>query len=63
MTLKTELNLLTLETELEPSFCEKRQKNPNQETVLGNRGLLNVLNDTKFILNDQGGPSYFLGPI
>ena len=39
------------------------KKSPNQETGLGNRGHLKVLNDTKFILNDQAGPSCFLGLI
>ena len=37
---------------LEPSCCKKRQKSPNQETGLGNRGRLKVLNDTNLILND-----------
>ena len=36
---------------LEPSCCKKWQKSPNQETGLGNRGRLKVLNDTKFVLN------------
>ena len=34
---------------LEPSCCKKRQKSPNQETGLENRGRLKVLNDTKLI--------------
>ena len=38
--------------QLELSCCKKRQKSPNQETGLGNRGHLKVLNDTKLILND-----------
>ena len=29
------------------------KKSPNQETGLGNRGLLKVLNDTKFVLNEH----------
>ena len=33
---------------LELSFCKKRQKSPNQETGLGNRGRLKVLKDTIF---------------
>ena len=37
---------------LEPVCCKKRQKSPNQETGLGNRGTLEALNDTKVILND-----------
>ena len=37
---------------LEPSCCKKWQKSPNQETCLGNRGHLKVVNDTKLILND-----------
>ena len=36
---------------LELPCCKKRQKSPNQETGLGNRGHLKVLNDTKLILN------------
>ena len=28
------------------------KKSPNQETDLGNRGCLKVLNDTKLVLND-----------
>ena len=38
--------------ELEPSCRKKRQKSPNQETGLGNRGCLKVLIVTKLILND-----------
>ena len=38
--------------QLELSCCKKRQKSPNQETGLGNRGHLKVLNDTKLILNE-----------
>ena len=37
---------------LELSCCKKRQKRPNQETGLGNRGRLKVLNDTKLFLNE-----------
>jgi hypothetical protein len=37
---------------VEPSCCKKRQKRPNQETGLRNRGRLKVLNDTKLILSD-----------
>ena len=33
---------------LELSCCKKRQKSPNQETSLGNRGYRKVLNDTKW---------------
>ena len=32
---------------VELSCCKKWQKSPNQETGLGNRGHLKVLNDTK----------------
>ena len=35
---------------VEPSCCKKRQKSPNQETGLGNRGRMNALNNTKLIL-------------
>jgi hypothetical protein len=45
---------------LEPSCCKKRQKSPNQETDLGNREHLKVLNDTKLVLND---PLNHLGSI
>ena len=38
---------------LEPFCWKRRQKNPNQETGLGNRGVLKILNDTKLILNDS----------
>ena len=41
----------------EPSCCKKQQKSPGQETGLGNRGRLKVLNDTKLILKDQRGHS------
>ena len=37
---------------LKPVCCKKRQKTPNQETGLGNRGPLEALNGTKLILND-----------
>ena len=41
---------------LELSCCKKQQKkSPNQETGVGNRGLLEALNDTKLILNDLRG--------
>ena len=36
---------------LEPVCCKKRQKSPNQETGLGNKGHLKVMNDTKLVLN------------
>ena len=35
------------------SCCKKRQKSPNQETGLGNRGHLKVMNDTKLVLNEH----------
>ena len=38
---------------LEPSYCKKWQKSPNQETGLGTRERLKVLNDTKLVLNDH----------
>ena len=38
---------------MEPSYCKKRQKSPNQETGLGNRGRLKVLYDTKLVLNEH----------
>ena len=38
---------------LEPVCCKKRQKSPNQETGLGNRGTLEALIDTKLILNEH----------
>ena len=37
---------------LERVCCKKKQKSPNQETGLGNRGIQEALNDTKLILND-----------
>ena len=37
--------------DLEPYYCKKWQKSPEQEFVSGNRGRLKVLNDTKLILN------------
>ena len=37
---------------LEPVCCKKQQKNPNQETVLENKGPLKAVNDTKSNLND-----------
>ena len=36
---------------LEHSCCKKWQKSPGQDTGLGNKGRLMVLNDTKLILN------------
>ena len=42
---------------LEPSCCKKRQKSSNQETGLGKRGRLKVLNDTKMIINYSSGNS------
>ena len=39
---------------VELSCCKR---SPNKETVLGNRGHMRVLNDTKLILNDQRGHS------
>ena len=40
---------------LEPSCCKKRQKkSPGQETGLGNRERMKVLNDTKLVLNEYG---------
>ena len=39
---------------LEPVCSKKRQKSPNQEIGLGNRGPLDSLNGTKLILNDEG---------
>ena len=38
---------------LELSCCKKRQKSPEQETSLRNRGCLKVLNDAKLFLNDS----------
>ena len=38
---------------LEQSGVRSSKKSPGQETGLGNRGRLKVLNDTKFILNDD----------
>ena len=40
---------------LELVCCKKQQKSPNQETGLENRGPLEALNNTKMILNDEGG--------
>ena len=37
------------------SCCKKWQKSLNQETGLGNRGHLKVLNNTKLVLNDHLG--------
>ena len=47
------LHDLFLKLQLELSCCENRQKIPNQETGLGNRGRLKVLNDTKLVLNEH----------
>ena len=41
------------EFSLELSCCKKQQKSPNQETGLGNRRHLKVLNDTKLVLNEH----------
>ena len=41
---------------LEPVCCKKRQKSPNQETGLGNRGHLKVLKNTKLILIEHERP-------
>ena len=39
---------------LEPFCCKKQQKrSPIQETGLGNRERLKVLNDTKLVLNEH----------
>ena len=38
---------------LEQSCCKKRQKSPGQETGLGNRGRLKVLNDANLVLNER----------
>ena len=38
---------------IEPSCYKKQQKSPGQETGLGNRGRLKVLNDTKLVLNEH----------
>ena len=50
--LEKKLATLVQHQALEPVCCKKRQKSPNQETGLGNRGPLEILNDTKLILND-----------
>ena len=47
------LRFQILTKELEPSCYKKRQKSPSQKTGLGNRGRLNVLNDTKLVLNEH----------
>ena len=41
---------------LEPVCCKKRQKSPNQETGLGNRGHLKVLKNTKLVLIEYERP-------
>ena len=38
---------------LEQSCCKKQQKSPGQETGLGNRGRLKVLNENTFVLNEH----------
>ena len=38
---------------LEPVFCKKRQKSPNEDAGLGYRGHLKGMNDTKLILNEH----------
>ena len=51
---------------LESSCCkklQKRRKSSNQETVLGNRGFLKVLNDTKLVLSEHEWPLNHLGSI
>ena len=48
---------------LELVCCKKQQKSPNQETGLENRGPLEALNNTKLILNDERGHSYFYDQI
>ena len=48
---------------LEPSRCKKWQKSPGQETGLGKRGPLKVLNGTKFVLNEYERPPNHLGSI
>ena len=45
-----------LEAQLELSCCKKRQKISGQETGLGNRERLKVLNDTKLVLNEHEWP-------
>ena len=50
MLLKSEFHPIV--NKLEPACCKKRQKSPNQETGLGNRGHMKVLNDIKLIPND-----------
>ena len=42
---------LVFGNKIEPVCCKKRQKSPNEETGLGNRGPLEALNHTKLILN------------
>ena len=41
----------TLNYPLEAVSCKKQQESINQETGLGKRGHLKVLNDTKLVLN------------
>ena len=47
------LRFQILTKELEPSCCKKRQKSPSQETGVGNRERLKVLNDTILVLNEH----------
>ena len=42
---------------------KRQKKSPNQETGLGNRERLKVLNDTNLILNDKGVTHAHLGTI
>ena len=39
--------------QLEPVCLRNGKKSPNQETGLGNRGHMKVLNDTKLVLNEH----------
>ena len=38
---------------LEPSSCENWKKSPNQETGLGSKGRLKVLNDTTLLVINE----------
>ena len=53
---KTTLSRHTKTKLLKPVCCKKRQKCPNQETGLGNRGHLIVLKDTKLVLKEHEPP-------
>ena len=44
----------------EPRGVRSGKKSPNQETGLGNRGRLKVLNDTKLVLNEH---ELFINPV